>query len=129
MTHRPSRAPRPTGGWSWSPRPWRRKISTSVTRAEWVKSETYLVEVAREAVGDIRQHLCGEAARAGKILVERAAHMHEIDALHFASVQVGEHVLPREMGQLTYQQIDRFFQGRRQILGFAQVCAVNNAPS
>ena len=51
------------------------------------KSETDLIEVTREAVGNIRQHLCGETARASKILVERAAHMHEIDALHLASIE------------------------------------------
>src|SRR6266853_257236 len=93
------------------------------------KSETDLVQVTREAVGNIRQHLCGEPAHASKLIIEGAAQMHETNALHFASVQVFEYLLRGEVGQLTHQQIDWFFQGRRQILRFTQIRAVDNVPS
>ena len=69
-------------------------------------------EVAGKGVGDVREHLGGEAAEAGKVFVVLPADMHEINALDFATVQEREHGFGSEMGEFANEELEGLFYKR-----------------
>ena len=85
----------------------------------WLGLEADLRLVPREGMRDVGQHFGGQPARPGEILVVRTAYVDELHAFDLATMQVSEHRLRGEMGQLANQKIQRFFEHGSQVFGTA----------